>query len=124
MYENIKISLNLIGVKKKEDVNRKIDYVLEKLGIYRYKNRTVNTLSGGEKQRVSIARAISKNPSIIIADEPTGNLDSKNSLEIMKILKSLSKEKLVILVTHEIYLAKQFTTRIIEIQNRESCKRL
>ncbi len=65
-----------------------------------------------------------KNPNIIIADEPTGNLDSNNSLEIMKIIKAISKEKLVILVTHEITLAKQFASRIIEMQDRKSYKRL
>ena len=74
-------------------------------------------LSGGEKQRVAIARAIVKNPSIVIADEPTGNLDSKNSLEIMNIIKAISKEKLVILVTHEVDLANFYATRIVEVKD-------
>ena len=74
-------------------------------------------LSGGEKQRVGIARAIVKNPNIIIADEPTGNLDSKNTIEIMNIIKSISKEKLVILVTHEKEIAEFYATRIIEIKD-------
>ena len=63
-------------------------------------------LSGGERQRVAIARAIVKDPDIILADEPTGNLDSKNTLEIMNIIKCISKKRLVILVTHEVNLAK------------------
>jgi len=74
-------------------------------------------LSGGERQRVGIARAIVKNPSIIIADEPTGNLDSKNSVEVMNIIKAISKEKLVILVTHETNLAKFYASRIIELED-------
>ena len=76
-------------------------------------------LSGGERQRVAIARALVKNPDIILADEPTGNLDSKNSLEIMKIIKTISKEKLVILVTHEAELAKFYASRVIEIKDGE-----
>ena len=74
-------------------------------------------LSGGERQRVGIARAIVKNPNIVIADEPTGNLDSKNSLEIMNIIKAISKDRLVILVTHEVELAKFYASRIIELQD-------
>ena len=74
-------------------------------------------LSGGERQRVGIARALVKDPEIILADEPTGNLDSKNSLEIMKIIKAISEKKLVILVTHEQTLARFYATRIIEIED-------
>ena len=73
--------------------------------MYRYKNRPAAMLSGGERQRVGLAIAIVKAPDIILADEPTGNLDSKNSLEVMNIIKSISKTKLVILVTHEKELA-------------------
>ena len=72
-------------------------------------------LSGGERQRVGIARAIVKNPAIVIADEPTGNLDSSNTIEIMNIIKKISEEKLVILVTHEEELAKFYASRIIRI---------
>ena len=79
-------------------------------------------LSGGERQRVGIARAIVKNPTVILADEPTGNLDSKNSLEIMKIIKAISKEKLVILVTHETQLAKFYASRIIELEDGKIVK--
>ena len=83
--------------------------------MYRYRNRYADMLSGGERQRVGIARAIVKNPAIVIADEPTGNLDSKNTLEVMNIIKSISQEKLVILVTHEESLAKFYASRIIRL---------
>lgn len=79
-------------------------------------------LSGGERQRVGIARAIVKNPSIILADEPTGNLDSKNTIEIMNIIKSISRDKLVILVTHEADIAKFYATRIIEVSDGKIVK--
>ena len=79
-------------------------------------------LSGGERQRVGIARAIVKNPNIIIADEPTGNLDSKNSVEIMNIIKAISKDRLVILVTHETNLANFYASRIIEISDGKVVK--
>ena len=104
-------------IENKKEIEKRVKYVLEAVNMYRYRNRPANMLSGGEKQRVAIARAIVKNPSIVIADEPTGNLDSKNSLEIMNIIKAISKEKLVILVTHEVDLAKFYATRIVEIQD-------
>ena len=101
VYENVALVLKIIGIKDKEVINKRVMYTLEKVGMARYKNRLVSMLSGGERQRVGIARALVKNPKIIIADEPTGNLDSKNSLEVMNIIKCISKNDLVILVTHE-----------------------
>ena len=115
VFENIAIVLKMIGIKDKKEIKKRVDYVLESVDMYRYRNRLASMLSGGERQRVGIARAIVKNPNIIIADEPTGNLDSKNSLEIMNIIKAISKDKLVILVTHEVELAKFYASRIIEI---------
>ena len=115
VYENIAMPLRMIGIKDKEEVNKRVNYILERLGIYRYRHRPCGMLSGGERQRVGIARALVKNPDIILADEPTGNLDSKNTIEIMNIIKSISKDKLVILVTHEVELAKFYATRIIEV---------
>ena len=85
--------------------------------MYRYRNRYADMLSGGERQRVGIARAIVKDPAIVIADEPTGNLDSKNTLEVMNIIKSISQDKLVILVTHEEELADFYASRIIRIKD-------
>lgn len=117
VYDNVAISLKMIGVKNKQEIQRRVNYVLEAVNMYRYRNRHAGMLSGGEKQRVAIARAIVKNPSIVIADEPTGNLDSKNSLEIMNIIKALSKNRLVILVTHEVELANFYASRIIKIQD-------
>lgn len=97
VYENV--LLPKIIAKKKED---NIDSILETVGMYKYKDYYPNQLSGGMQQRVAIARALVNEPKIIFADEPTGNLDQKNGLEIMKILKKLNKEKdiTVILVTH------------------------
>lgn len=122
VFDNIAISLRMIGLKNKKEIQKRVNYVLEAVNMYRYRNRPAGMLSGGEKQRVAIARAIVKNPSIVIADEPTGNLDSKNSLEIMNIIKAISKEKLVILVTHEVGLANFYATRIVEVQDGKVIK--
>jgi len=122
VYENVAMALRMIGIKDKKEVEKRVNYVLESVNMYRYRNRPAKMLSGGERQRVSIARAIVKNPNIVIADEPTGNLDSKNSLEIMNIIKAISKDKLVILVTHEVELAKFYASRIVEIQDGKIIK--
>ena len=106
----------------KKEIQKRVNYVLEAVKMYRYRNRPAKMLSGGEKQRVAIARALVKNPSIVIADEPTGNLDSKNSLQVMNIIKAISKEKLVILVTHEVDLANFYASRIIELQDGKIVK--
>ena len=119
VYDNISLVLKMIGIKDKAEIEKRVLYVLDKVGMLRYKKRPCNMLSGGEKQRVGIARALVKNPSIVIADEPTGNLDSKNSVEIMNIIKAISKDKLVILVTHEVNLAKFYADRIIELSDGE-----
>ena len=117
VFDNIALSLRINGIKDSEEIKKRVNYILEKVGMYRYRNRYASMLSGGERQRVGIARAIVKNPSIIIADEPTGNLDSKNSIAIMNIIKSISKDRLVILVTHEKDLASFYATRIIDIKD-------
>lgn len=122
VYDNVAIVLKMIGIKNKEEIKKRVYYCLEKVGMYRYKNRPAAMLSGGERQRVGIARAIVKSPDIILADEPTGNLDSKNSLEVMNIIKAISKEKLVILVTHERELAEFYASRIVEIQDGKIVK--
>ena len=122
VYDNVSMVLRMIGIKEKKEIKKRVEYILERLGIYRYRYRPCGMLSGGERQRVGIARALVKNPDIILADEPTGNLDSKNTIEIMNIIKSISKDKLVILVTHEVELAKFYATRIIEITDGEVVK--
>ncbi len=117
VFDNVSLVLKINGLKDKEEIKRRVNFCLESLGIYRYRNRYAGMLSGGERQRVAIARAIVKDPEVIIADEPTGNLDSKNTIEVMNIIKSLSRDRLVILVTHEKELAKFYSDRIIEIND-------
>ena len=114
VYDNVSLVLKMLGLDNKE-IKKRVDYVLKTLGIYKYRGRKCFMLSGGERQRVGIARALVKNPKIILADEPTGNLDSKNSIEIMNIIKAISKDRLVILVTHEEKLANFYATRIIKV---------
>lgn len=115
---NVKLALNVFDLTE-EQKDERVDYVLEALGMARYKKKRISQLSGGQQQRVSIARALVKSPEIILADEPTGNLDEENTLKTMSILKSISKECLVILVSHEKAIAKFFADRIIEIQDGE-----
>ena len=114
VYENIMISLKLKGMKiSYEDCDKLLDYLsLNDLG-----NRNINELSGGEKMRVSIARALVKNPKILICDEPTGALDLETGNQIFKILKSVSKDRLVIVVTHDINNAKVYGDYLIQINN-------
>ena len=115
VYDNVAMVLKMIGIKDKDEIKKRVEYILERVSMYRYRHRPCGMLSGGERQRVGIARALVKNPDIILADEPTGNLDSKNTIEIMNIIKSISRDKLVIMVTHEVDLAKFYASRIIEI---------
>lgn len=117
VFDNVAVALKMVGVKDEQEIEDKVNYVLEKVGMFRYRNRYANMLSGGERQRVGIARAIVKDPAIVIADEPTGNLDSKNTLEVMNIIKAISVDKLVILVTHEEELADFYASRIIRIKD-------
>lgn len=117
VFENVAIALRMIGIKDKEMVASRVNYCLKAVGIYKYRNKTTDALSGGQRQRVAIARAIVKNPRIIIADEPTGNLDSSNTIEIMNIIKTISKERLVLLVTHERKIAEFYSSRIIDLKD-------
>ncbi len=114
VYENINLALKL------QNQNRskiEIDNLLDNLGIKGLGNRKINELSGGQKQRVAIARALIKKPKIILADEPTGNLDSISSEQIFNILKEISKERLVIVVSHDIESAKKYADRIVQIHD-------
>lgn len=115
VFDNVAVALKMCGVKNKAEIKKRVDAVLTAIELYRYRKRPASMLSGGERQRVGIARALVKNPSIIICDEPTGNLDSRNSIEIMNILKAISRERLVILVTHEVELAKLYADRIVTL---------
>ncbi|MEC9485547.1 MAG: ABC transporter ATP-binding protein/permease [Candidatus Izemoplasma sp.] len=117
VYDNIALTLNMIGIYDTDEIDKRIDYILNSMGMINYRKRKASQLSGGQQQRVAIARALAKNPSVIIADEPTGNLDSKNTQDIMNIIKSISFNKLVVLVTHEEALASQYADRIIRLKD-------
>lgn len=112
VYENIAIAVS--GCTKKE-LNEKIVKVLKEVDLSGYENRKMNELSGGQKQRVAIARALAKNTSVLLCDEPTGNLDSHTSKEIFDLLKKISLEKTVIVVSHNEELAKEYADRLIRI---------
>lgn len=116
VFYNVRIALSSYEMPE-EEKDRRCEYVIDMMGLSRYKKKPVDKLSGGQKQRVSIARALVKSPDIILADEPTGNLDEENTLRTMSILKSISKECLVILVSHERPIAEVFADRIIEIRD-------
>ena len=111
--ENIELSLNLVG----EDNTEKIKEILKKVDLEGYENRYPKELSGGQKQRVAIARALIKNPKYILADEPTGNLDSETSIQILNLLKKLSKDKLVLIISHSKENAYEYGDRIIELKD-------
>lgn len=111
---NVELALTLTGVSKKERRERAKD-VLKKVGLEKHLHKKPNQLSGGQMQRVAIARALINNPDILLADEPTGALDSETSIQIMELLKEIAKEKLVIMVTHNPELAEQYSTRIISL---------
>ncbi len=117
VYNNLKEALEIIGVFDRSEQRKRIEYALRKVGLYKYRKKKVKFLSGGQMQRVSIARALIKNAEIIIADEPTGNIDSENTIEIMNILKKISKKTLVLLITHELEIARFYSDRIIQIKD-------
>lgn len=113
---NVEMSMTLSGVSHKERREKALE-ALDKVGLKDHANKKPNQLSGGQMQRVAIARAIVNDPDVILADEPTGALDSKTSKQIMDLIKELSKDKLVIMVTHNAELAKEYSTRIVEFKD-------
>ena len=115
---NVELALTLSGVSKKERRKRAIE-ALEKVGLGAQIHKKPNQMSGGQMQRVAIARALVNNPDIILADEPTGALDTQTSVQIMDILKEISKEKLIIMVTHNPDLANEYSNRIIRFLDGE-----
>lgn len=115
VYQNLEIALESVNITASDEVQKRIEYCLKAVGMYKFRKKPAFALSGGQMQRVSIARALVKNSKVIIADEPTGNLDSENSVEIMNILRKISKSSLVLLVTHDRQLAEFYSDSIIEI---------
>ena len=118
ILDNVILSLTLAGLNKKERIER-AKKALDKVGLEGLYNKKPNQLSGGQMQRVAIARSLVNDPEIILADEPTGALDSKTSVQVMDILKEISQEKLVIMVTHNEKLAEQYSDRIITFKDGE-----
>ena len=116
VYDNVAFAMRVIGASEKE-IKKRVPYVLELVGLENKGRRLPNELSGGEQQRVAIARALVNNPSVIIADEPTGNLDPARSLEIMMLLEQINAlGTTVMVVTHEKELVNRFTKRVVAIK--------
>ncbi len=116
ILDNVEMGMTLSGVNSKTR-RRKAKEALKKVGLLEHIHKKPNQLSGGQMQRVAIARALVNDPDIILADEPTGALDTKTSIQIMELIKEIAKNKLVIMVTHNPDLAKEYATRIIEFQD-------
>jgi len=121
VLENVEMSLTLSGVSQSEKKERAIE-ALNRVGLKDHIYKKPNQLSGGQMQRVAIARALVNDPQVILADEPTGALDTKTSKQIMELIKDISKEKLVIMVTHNPDLAREYASRIIELKDGEVVK--
>ena len=118
VIENVKLALSISGESNKEN-DIKAKKALEDVGLGDHLYKKPNQLSGGQMQRVAIARALVTNPKVILADEPTGALDSKTSVQIMELIKEISKEKLVIMVTHNPELARKYSDRIVSVKDGE-----
>lgn len=118
ILQNVELALMLSGVSKRERRRRAVE-ALEKVGLKDRIHNRPNQLSGGQAQRVAIARALINDPEIVLADEPTGALDSKTSVQIMELLKEISRDRLVIMVTHNPELARRYSTRIINLLDGE-----
>lgn len=114
VLSNVELALTLSGVSKAERKKRAIE-ALEKVGLGEQIHKKPNQMSGGQMQRVAIARALVNNPDILLADEPTGALDTETSIQIMELLKEISKDRLIIMVTHNPELAKDYSTRIVRL---------
>ena len=116
ILENVEMSMTLSGISKRKRKKKALE-LLKKVGLKQHAHKKPNQLSGGQMQRVAIARALANDPNIILADEPTGALDKDNAIKTMKILKNASKKRLVLLVTHNKDLAKQYADRIITLSD-------
>ena len=116
ILSNVELALTLSGINKEERIKRAKE-AIKQVGLEEHINKKPNQLSGGQMQRVAIARALVNNPEILLADEPTGALDTETSTDIMQLLKNIAKTKLVIMVTHNKELAEEYSTRIISIKD-------
>ncbi len=116
-FDNVADALRLCGMTDPDQIEARVMAALANVGMEKYSKRTPDTLSGGQQQRIAIARAIVKNPHIILADEPTGNLDEANTVMIMDLLKAISKDHLVLLVTHEANLVDYYCDTVIELSD-------
>ncbi len=116
ILSNVELALTLSGVSKAER-RKKAKKALKKVGLENHINKKPSQLSGGQMQRVAIARALVNEPDILLADEPTGALDTKTSIQIMELIKEIAKDKLVIMVTHNPNLAKEYSSRVIELKD-------
>ena len=112
--QNVELALALSGVKRAERVRRAKE-ALDSVGLKNMYNKRPNEMSGGQMQRVAIARAIVNDPDIVLADEPTGALDTETSLQVMEILKEISRDRLVVMVTHNPDLAERYSTRVVNM---------
>lgn len=118
-FENVADALKLCGMTDEAETEVRVMAALRNVGMDKYRSRTPDTLSGGQQQRIAIARAIVKNPRIILADEPTGNLDEENTVMIMNLLRQIADDHLVILVTHEANLVDHYCDTVIELRDGE-----
>ncbi|MGD9910173.1 MAG: ATP-binding cassette domain-containing protein [Candidatus Izemoplasmatales bacterium] len=118
VLQNVEMGMTLSGISRQESKARAIE-VLNEVGLGDHIHKRPNQLSGGQSQRVAIARALANNPDVILADEPTGSLDSVTSVQIMELIKRIAKEKLVIMVSHNSELAKTYSNRIIKLKDGE-----
>ena len=118
VLKNVELALTISGISKKERTRRALE-ALDKVGLKDQSHKKPNQMSGGQMQRVAIARALVNNPDILLADEPTGALDSKTSYQVMDLLKEVAKDRLVVMVSHNPELAKEYATRIVRIKDGE-----
>ena len=116
VLSNVELALTISGVSRKERKKRAVE-ALEQVGLRDHIHKRPNQLSGGQMQRVAIARALVNNPDILLADEPTGALDSETSVQVMELLKEVARDRLVIMVTHNPELAEQYATRTVYLRD-------
>ena len=116
VLSNVELALTISGISRKNRKKRALE-ALEKVGLKDQAHKRPNQMSGGQMQRVAIARALVNNPDIVLADEPTGALDSTTSIQVMELLKEVAKDRLVIMVTHNPELAQKYSTRIVNLKD-------